>query len=198
MNISIKTAYHLYKDIIEYYFNNYYPVYELEGNIEIDEVFLCGKEKYNNGNNSSETFVIFGMKCRENGDFLFFHVANKSEEELHPIIIEFIKEGSTIYSDKMATYFDNRNNISKLSQYGYRHLTTNHRLYFVDPRNNSIHSNGIERLWSMFRSSISHIRRSVNPQNIGKEIAKFYFSIKIPDDEKLKNFLIFSKYYFNQ
>jgi hypothetical protein len=100
--------------------------------------------------------------------------------------------GSTIISDKMSSYVTRSNN-SLLNQYGYQHLWSNHSLYFVDPQDNQIHSNTIERLWRKFRLSISHIRRSVKEEYIQVEIDYFTFKEQIPSELRLEIFLYITK-----
>jgi hypothetical protein len=115
------------KKIVSYFFDNYIPIIQLEGNIKIDEVFIKGKEGFNNGRNAPAS-IIFGLLCRESRDIVLIHVDDKSQNTLHPIIQNHVKTGSKIYSDKMASYVDGRNNISKLNRLGYQHVWTNHSL----------------------------------------------------------------------
>jgi hypothetical protein len=164
---------------------------EISGTIEIDEMFIRGKKGFNNGNNS-QTLIVFGMLCRESKKMVMIHVPNKSSNTLHPILANNIAQGSTIISDKMSSYVT-RNNRSLLNQYGYQHLWTNHSLYYVDPTDNRIHTNTIERLWRKFRLSISHIRRSVSSENIQSEIDYFNFKEQLPTNFLLEVFLYISK-----
>ncbi|GFX27200.1 DUF1758 domain-containing protein [Trichonephila clavipes] len=64
-------------------------------------------------------------------------VHNRTKETLIGLIQEWIKPGTTIYSDCWKSY-------ATLGQVGYNHLTVNHSLNFVDPVTNC-HTNTIER-----------------------------------------------------
>ena len=51
--------------------------------------------------------------------------------------------------------------MSHLDQLGLEHYYINHSLTFVDPIQEYIHTNSIERIWRSLRASISHVRRSL-------------------------------------
>ena len=57
---------------------------------------------------------------------VFTCVDDRSAATLIPIILRWIKPGTTIISDSWKAY-------SSLGQSGYTHLTVNHSLNFVDP-----------------------------------------------------------------
>ena len=77
-----------------------------------------------------------------------------------PLIVENVNPGSKIYSDKFSSYVTKFSN-SHLNPLGFDHYFVNHSLTFVDPINNDIHTNNIERTWRSLRASISHTKRSL-------------------------------------
>lgn len=110
------------------------------------------------------------------------------------IVNKYVKAGSLIYSDKMASYVNSRNNTSHFNE-NYSHLWTNHKLYFVDPTDNTIHTNNIERIWRSLRASISQIRRSVSTEDVGKELAIFNFRYNHENAKLYELFLNYSIIY---
>ena len=71
------------------------------------------------------------MRSRTTGMTVIYLADNKSKDCLHPYIIQNIKAGSTVYSDKMASYVT-RSNKSLLETYNFNHFWINHSLNYVD------------------------------------------------------------------
>ena len=65
---------------------------------------------------------------------------DRSAGTLIPIIKQYVRSGSVIYSDSWRAYH-------KLCDEGYTHYMINHKEQFVDPNNPNIHTQNIERLW---------------------------------------------------
>lgn len=112
--------------------------------VEIDESKF-GKRKYNVGR-VIEGQWVFGGICRETREFFFVPVAERNSETLLAVIKEYIHEGSTIISDCWKAY-------QCLEKEGYRHMTVNHSLNFVDPSTGA-HTNTIERVWRDTKSLV--------------------------------------------
>jgi hypothetical protein len=105
--IQLKSIYnytHKIKEIIEYFTTNYIPIITLSGDVEIDEVFIQGRKRYDNWNNAKCTNIVFGIICRETKEFVLVSIPNKSGNSIYPILNKYIEPGSRIYSDKMVTY----------------------------------------------------------------------------------------------
>jgi len=62
-----------------------------------------------------------------------------------------------------------------LDQLGFEHYYVNHSLTFVDPVQNFIHTNGIERIWRSLRASVSHVRRSIPKDRVHSYLHSFQF-----------------------
>lgn len=107
--------------------------------VEIDES-LFFKRKYNRGRFRQQQWV-FGMIERGSNKAKLFIVPDRSKETLEPIIRENILEGSHIISDKWAAY----RFLEQDTNYSYSSI--NHSEFFVDPENNSIHTQTIESCW---------------------------------------------------
>jgi hypothetical protein len=67
-----------------------------------------------------------------------FNVADRTAAILLPILADNIEAGSIVISDRSAY-----RGIRTLQQQ-YNHRWINHRLYFVDPTDRQVHTQGIE------------------------------------------------------
>jgi len=114
-----------------------------------------------------------GMRCRATGISLLFHVENRQQDTLFPIIEDHIEPGAVILSDMFATYVNPRNLNSHLNQLGFRHYFINHSLHYVDPFQNWLHTNTIENTWRYLKESISHVKRHVRAEHIDGYLSVF-------------------------
>ena len=105
--------------------------------VEIDESKF-GKNKYHRGRHVEGQWV-FGGICRETREIFLVTVEKRDSATLIPIILQRIKEGTTIMSDCWKSY-------NVLSELDYQHLTVNHQYNFVDP-DTLAHTQNVENLW---------------------------------------------------
>ena len=150
------------------------PMVSLPGPVEVDECYIGSRMRGNHGRIPNPSKIIFGIKCRTTGLLLLFPVQNKAQETLFPLIVEHVDSGSQIVSDKAATYVT-RGGRSHLEELGFEHYYINHSIEFVDPVQNFIHTNNIERSWRSLRASISHVKRSLSEEKIQSFIDTFQF-----------------------
>lgn len=126
----------------------------LNGEVEMDEMYLGGREtnKHENkkvegtqGRSTKTKTPIFGMIQRD-GKVVAIKVENTQGVTLMPIVSQFVEEGSTTYTDEASIY-------NKLDENGYNHVFVNHsqREYV---RANDIHTNSIEGFWGHFKRVI--------------------------------------------
>ena len=124
---------------------------ELDGEVEMDEMYLGGRETNKHeskrtegtqGRSTKTKTPIFGMLERD-GKVVAMKVEDTKGATLMPIVGQFVKEGTVTYTDEANIY-------NKLSENGYEHLFVNHRKReFV--RAKDIHTNGIEGFWAHFK-----------------------------------------------
>lgn len=105
--------------------------------VQIDESLFV-KRKYNVGRLVKEQWVFGGIDCSSKECFMI-PVEKRDKNTLLPIIQRFIRPGTTIVSDLWKAY-------NCLKDVGYRHLTVNHSLNFVDPVTR-VNTNRVENLW---------------------------------------------------
>ena len=141
LQISTKTAvdwYNFIRDVCAQYFVDH-PV-KIGGpgiELEIDESKF-GRRKYNRGRYVDGHWV-FGGTERLTGESFLVEVQQRDAQTLLPIIRQYIRPGSVVYSDEWRAY-------SQLQSHNYSHLTVNHSLNFVDPVTGA-HTQCVERMW---------------------------------------------------
>ena len=141
--------------------------------VEIDESKF-GKRKYNVGR-LVEGQWVFGAVCRETRECFMVPVAKRDSATLLYVIKERILPGTTIISDCWKAY-------NCLEEEGYRHLTVNHSLNFVDPNNKATHTNNIERLWREAKKKVPLYGR--RRKHFAGYLARSMFMMAIPDPNK--------------
>ena len=126
---------------------------------------------------------------------LFFFFINFSSISLL-IIARNVNLGSTIISDKFASYLNIRKDESYLDQNGFYHFWVNHSKQFVDSYQPFIHTNGIERSWRSLRNQISSIKRTFTPKIVQQYLDTFMLKSMKSHDE-LYEFMLHSIYIMN-
>ncbi|XP_062853675.1 uncharacterized protein LOC134316991 [Trichomycterus rosablanca] len=129
----------------------------LKGNANrrIDQLLqlLCGDvQKYycmRFGNTWRRKKWVFGMMEVE--DKRWRLVQKQSRYHLVPLIRKHVKAESSIISDEWRAYK------VVLRNMGYKHYTTNHSKWFVDPRSGS-HTQHIERAWGIIKGHIYRLK----------------------------------------
>lgn len=127
-------------EVTEWWFDNQDSIGGEGIEVEIDETLFV-KRKYNRGRMPRQLWAFGGIERVSKKCFIVPLVdKDRSAGTLIPIIKQYIRPGSVIYSDSWHAY-------SKLCDEGYTHYMINHQEHFVDPKNPNIHTQNIERLW---------------------------------------------------
>jgi transposase-like protein len=152
LGITQKTAWFILHKVRGLYGQNDSTV--LSGTVEMDEMYLGGRETNKHeskktaktqGRSTKTKTPIFGMVERD-GNVVAMKVENTQGSTLMPIVNQFVKEGTTTYTDELSAY-------NKLTANGYNHFLVNHgKREFV--RVNDIHTNSIEGFWGHFKRVI--------------------------------------------
>ena len=85
-------------------------------------------------------YWCLGMLDIDTRKIAIFNVKNRTSETLIPLIQTYVKQGTTICSDKWRSY-------NALPKYGFFHLTVNHKRNFIDP-STGCHTQDIESNWN--------------------------------------------------
>ncbi len=91
-------------------------------------------------------------------------VSDRSAATLVPIILEFIKPGTTVISDEWRAY-------SRINMLNMSHDTVNHSVNFVDPQSGA-HTQNIESTWA----SVKKMMRKECVLNTRDELFQTYLS----------------------
>jgi transposase-like protein len=137
------------KDVIIEYVESKSEMIGGEGKVVEVDGSKFGKRKYHRGHYVRGQWVFGGV---ERGSCRTFLVAvhDRSAETLIGLIKQWILPGTTIITDCWKAY-------SSLSDEGYKHLTVNHSVTFVD-KTTGAHTNTIESTWK-------HVKASLSPYN---------------------------------
>uniref|UniRef100_A0A0K0EUJ5 DDE_Tnp_IS1595 domain-containing protein n=1 Tax=Strongyloides venezuelensis TaxID=75913 RepID=A0A0K0EUJ5_STRVS len=106
--------------------------------VEINESLFSRRK--NHCNRVLPPVWIFGGVCLETGECFLVAVPNREFKTLTSVILERIKESSTIYSDCWRSY-----KTSEHEAQGFEHFRVNHKYNFMDPESGA-HTQTVERM----------------------------------------------------
>ena len=142
---------------------------ELSGTVEIDEMYLGGAEKNKHeskktegtqGRSTKTKSAIFGMIERQ-GNLVAMKVTDTKADTLMPIIKQFIRENTTIYTDESASYIR-----LKKENYTHDYVRHNKKEFVVD----DVFTNTIESFWSHFKKMVFGTYHSVSKKYLQRYI----------------------------
>ena len=122
------------------------------------------------------------MYCRSSGKIVVYRAKSKRKSDLIPLLLNHTQAGTTVHSDQASMYVNSRNNTSLLELYGFNHFWVNHSFHYVDPADNTNHTNNIERVWRSLKRSISHIKRSVPEDILDSYIDTFVLKYNVGEE----------------
>lgn len=165
INVTQKTAWYMLMKIRSLYGQNDQTA--LVGEVEVDEMYLGGQEKWKHeckktegtqGRSTKTKTPIFGMQQRS-GDVKVIKVKDTKAETLFPIIKQFVEENSTIFTDEHNGY----NPVGKEDS-GYVRKIVNHKIneFAYD----EVTTNRIEGFWSHFKRMIYGVYHFVSVKHL--------------------------------
>ena len=137
----------------------------LNGDVEVDEIYVGGKAVGKRGRGADNKAILFGMLDRD-GDLMVQVVENAKGSTLKPLICENVETGSTIHSDEWLGY-------RVIDKEGFEHMTCSHgeKKYSI----NGSHVNTLEGFWGRLKQSIGGTHTHVSEKHLEKYAKEFEY-----------------------
>lgn len=148
LHVTQKTAWYILHKVRTLYAQ--YDTPALEGEVEMDEMYLGGREtnkheskrtEKTQGRSTKTKTPIFGMVERE-GSVRAMKVENTQAKTLMPIIKQFVADNAKVFTDELSAY-------NGLASEGYIHGVIRHGI--KEYSKGGITTNSIEGFWAHFK-----------------------------------------------
>lgn len=156
--------------------------------VEIDETFVGGKNKNRHkdkkvpqcqGRSYKDKTPVLGILQR-GGKLTCIVIPNTQQNTIQPLVKRFVKRDSMVVTDEWHAYrgLDQR----------YKHHIVNHaRKEYVNLLDSSIHSNGIEGFWGIFKRGVIGIYNRSSRHHLPRLVNEFVYRFNMrqfPDSDK--------------
>ena len=162
---------------------------ELEGEVEMDEAYIGGQEKFkheskktehNQGRSLKTKSAVFGMVQRD-GAIVAQKTPNTQGKTLLPIIRQFVKPNSRVFTDEYIGYHS-------LTESEYEHSVVFHKdKQFVI---GDAHTNTVEGFWSQLKRSIFGIYHFTSAKYLQRYVDEAVFRYNTRDMKESERFAI--------
>ncbi|MBA3755084.1 MAG: IS1595 family transposase [Nitrosomonas sp.] len=143
---------------------------KLDGDVEVDETFIGGKEKNKHAHNKTHLgrgsvgkFIVVGMKQR-NGKVIVETALDTTARTLKSFIYKNVESGANVHTDNFAAY---------RGLAGYNHNVVNHSV--GEYVRQQVHTNGIESFWALLKRGYYGIFHYMSFKHLHRYINEFAF-----------------------
>ena len=151
---------------------------KLQGIIEIDEMYIGGKEankhehkKLKAGRGTVGKTAVIGMRER-GGRTVAMPMESTDAVTLQSAIYANVELGSTLFTDEHSSYIG-------LDGASFRHASVNHSA--GEYSRNGVSTNGIESVWSVMKRGVYGVYHHVSPKHLGRYVDEFAFRLNAGD-----------------
>lgn len=150
----------------------------LDGNVEVDETFIGGKnQRGSRGHKASlEKTAVLAMVDRETGEVISKVIPNALGVTLRKEVRAHVTKGSTIHTDEWRGY-------KRLAEQGYVHKTVRHG--DEEWVRDDSHVNTLEGYFSILKRSIRSTHVWVSRKHMPKYLAEFEYRMNLRAAPKL-------------
>ncbi len=139
------------------------------GAVEVDETYIGFKAGVPTRRGTAHKRAVVALVDRDTGKSKWFHVANSTASDIHPIVLDNISREARLMTDEAKMY-------RKIGRDFAEHGTTIHATgNYVDLKDRTIHTNTVEGAFSIFKRGMRGVYQHCSEHHLHRYLAEFEF-----------------------